>query len=41
VTAAARVGILLVEPLLTDRGRGLYVLRVRPAPGDLAGTPSD
>jgi hypothetical protein len=45
VTAAARVGGLRVEPLLTDPGRGLYVLQVGPQPGparaDLAPSPHD
>jgi hypothetical protein len=45
VTAAGRVGALRVEPLLTDPGRGLYVLQVGPSAGpagaDVAGSPSD
>jgi hypothetical protein len=41
VTSAAAVGALQVEPLLTDPGRGLYVLRVGPARADLARSPPD
>jgi hypothetical protein len=41
VTSAATVGALRVEPLLTDPGRGLYVLRVDPARADLARSPPD
>jgi hypothetical protein len=41
VTSAATVGAIRIEPLLTDPGRGLYVLRVVPARADLARTPSD
>ena len=49
VTAAGRVGGLQVEPLLTDPGRGLYVLQVGSKPGpargpagvDLAPSPPD
>jgi hypothetical protein len=41
VTSPARLGALGVEPLLADPGRGLYVLRIGPVRGDLAGGPSD
>src|SRR6266542_1292979 len=41
VTSPARLGALEVEPLLADPGRGLYVLRIGPARGDLAPSPSD
>src|SRR6266540_2585209 len=41
VTSLARLGALEVEPLLADPGRGLYVLRIGPARGDLAPSPSD
>jgi hypothetical protein len=41
VTTPERLGSLRVEPLLTSPPRGLYVLRVEPAPSDVARSPSD
>ncbi len=41
VTAPGRVGTLAVAPLLSDPGRGLYVLRVGPPAVDVARSPSD
>jgi hypothetical protein len=41
LTGTGRLGVLEVEPLLTDPGQGLYVLQVRPGPADVARSPPD